>query len=219
MVKFESFPMLTAFTAGLTLITISELGDKTFFIAMILATRHSKRWVFLGSWAALMVMTVLSVAVGKVFQLLPREFTVSAAILLFTFFGLKMLIQGWRMGNSPCEDECEAAVETVEKAEANLSRWGSNPAWAAFVEAFSLTLMAEWGDRTQIATITLAAASQAFGVALGAIAGHGICTAIAVLGGGLLAGRISERTLTLGGGALFLIFAIVTALQGTPKLS
>ncbi|AHB88059.1 membrane protein UPF0016 family [Thermosynechococcus sp. NK55a] len=219
MVKFESFPMLTAFTAGLTLITISELGDKTFFIAMILATRHSKRWVFLGSWAALMVMTVLSVAVGKVFQLLPREFTVSATILLFTFFGLKMLIQGWRMGNSPCEDECEAAVETVEKAEANLSRWGSNPAWAAFVEAFSLTLMAEWGDRTQIATITLAAASQAFGVALGAIAGHGICTAIAVLGGGLLAGRISERTLTLGGGALFLIFAIVTALQGTPKLS
>ncbi|HIK23671.1 MAG TPA: TMEM165/GDT1 family protein [Thermosynechococcus sp. M3746_W2019_013] len=211
--------MLTAFTAGLTLITISELGDKTFFIAMILATRHSKRWVFLGSWAALIVMTVLSVAVGKVFQLLPREFTVSATILLFTIFGLKMLIQGWRMGNSPCEDECEAAVETVEKAEANLSRWGSNPAWAAFVEAFSLTFMAEWGDRTQIATITLAAASQAFGVALGAIAGHGICTAIAVLGGGLLAGRISERTLTLGGGALFLIFAIVTALQGTPKLS
>lgn len=219
MVKFESFPMLTAFTAGLSLIAISELGDKTFFIAMVLATRHSKRWVFLGSWAALIVMTLLSVAVGKVFQLLPREFTFYAAILLFTIFGLKMLIQGWRMGDSPCEEECEAAVETVEKAEANLSRWGSNPAWATFVEAFSLTFIAEWGDRTQIATITLAATSHALGVALGALLGHGICVAIAVLGGGLMAGRISERTLTLGGGALFLIFAIVTALQGVPRAS
>ncbi|HIK35707.1 MULTISPECIES: TMEM165/GDT1 family protein [unclassified Thermosynechococcus] len=206
--------MLTAFTAGLTLITISELGDKTFFIAMILATRHSKRWVFLGSWAALIVMTLLSVAVGKVFQLLPREFTFYAAILLFTIFGLKMLIQSWQMEDTPCEDECEAAVETVEKAEANLSRWGSNPAWATFLEAFSLTFIAEWGDRTQIATITLAATNHALGVALGAMMGHGSCVAIAVLGGGLMAGRISERILTLSGGALFLIFAIVTALGG-----
>lgn len=214
MVKLKSFSMLTAFTAALTLITLGELGDKTFFITMILATRHSKRWVFLGGWVALTLMTLLSVAVGKVFQLLPRELTFYTAIVLFTIFGLKMLIQGLQMGDTPCEDECEAAVETVEKAEANLSRWGSNPAWATFVEAFSLTFIAEWGDRTQIATITLAATSHALGVALGAIAGHGICVAIAVLGGGMMAGRISERTLTLSGGALFLVFAIVTALSG-----
>lgn len=110
--------MLTAFTAALTLITLGELGDKTFFISMILATRHSKRWVFLGGWGALTLMTLLSVALGKVFQLLPREFTFYTAIVLFTVFGLKMLIQGLRMGDAPCEDECEAAVETVEKAEA-----------------------------------------------------------------------------------------------------
>ncbi|MFN4278928.1 TMEM165/GDT1 family protein [Thermosynechococcus sp.] len=211
--------MLTAFTAALTLITISELGDKTFFIAMILATRHCKQWVFFGAWAALMVMTLLSVAVGKVFQLLPREFTFYGAILLFTIFGLKMLIQGWRMGDSPCEEEYEAAAETVAKAEANLARWGSNLGWATFGEAFSLTFLAEWGDRTQMATITLAAASHTLGVALSAIVGHGICVAIAALGGSLMAGRISEQTLTLGGGALFLIFAIVTALQGMSKLS
>lgn len=219
MVKLESFPMLTAFTAALTLITLGELGDKTFFISMILATRHSKRWVFLGGWGALTLMTLLSVALGKVFQLLPREVTFYAAILLFTIFGLKMLIQGLRMGDAPCEDECEAAVERVEKAEANLSRWGSNPAWATVGEAFSLTFIAEWGDRTQIATITLAATSHALGVALGAIVGHGICMAIAVLGGGFAAGHFSERTLTLSGGALFLIFAVVTAVQGLPELS
>jgi len=208
--------MLTAFTAGLTLITIAELGDKTFFIGMILATRHSKRWVFLGVWAALIVMTLLSIAVAKVFSLLPKAFTFYAAIGLFTFFGLKMLIQGWRMADSPCEDECEAAAETVEKAEASFSRWGKNPIWATVLEAFTLTFTAEWGDRTQIATITLATTHTPWGVALGAITGHGICAAIAVLGGGLIAGKLSERTLTLGGGLLFLIFALVTAVQGVP---
>jgi hypothetical protein len=40
--------MLTGFTAGLLLITLSELGDKTFFIGAILAMRHPRRWVFLG---------------------------------------------------------------------------------------------------------------------------------------------------------------------------
>ncbi len=208
--------MLTAFTAGLTLITISELGDKTFFIGMILATRHSKRWVFLGVWAALVVMTLLAIAVGKVFSLLPQSFTFYAAIGLFTVFGLKMLIQGWRMADSPCADECEAAAETVEKAEVSFSRWGKNPIWATLMEAFSLTFAAEWGDRTQIATITLAATHNPWGVAAGAIAGHGICALIAVLGGGLMAGKLSERTLTLAGGALFLIFAVVTAVQGVP---
>lgn len=44
--KFER--MLIAFTAGLLLITISELGDKTFFIAMVMSMRHSRRLVFAG---------------------------------------------------------------------------------------------------------------------------------------------------------------------------
>jgi len=64
--------VLTAFTAGLLLITISELGDKTFFIAVILSMHHSRRLVFTGVVAALAAMTVLSVAFGQVASLLPK---------------------------------------------------------------------------------------------------------------------------------------------------
>ena len=55
---------LTAFGSSLTAITLAELGDKTFFMALILAVRHRPRWVFIGAFAALTVVTLLSLAVG-----------------------------------------------------------------------------------------------------------------------------------------------------------
>ena len=62
-----------------------------------------------------------------------------------------------------------------------------------FLQAFLMTFLAEWGDRSQIATIALAAAKEPFGITLGATIGHACCTGLAVIGGKLLASRISER--------------------------
>ena len=59
-----------------------------------------------------------------------------------------------------------------------------------------------------------AAAKEPFGVTLGAIIGHAICTGIAVIGGKLLASRISERMVLVSGGTLFILFAIAALLQG-----
>ncbi len=76
-----------------------------------------------------------------------------------------------------------------------------------------MTFIAEWGDRTQIATIALAASNNVFGVTVGAILGHTICALIAVLGGKFIAGRISERTVTAIGGLLFYVFAAVAIVR------
>ena len=76
----------------------------------------------------------------------------------------------------------------------------------------SLTL-----NLTLALTLTLtmqAAAKEPFGVTLGAIIGHAICTGIAVVGGKLLASRISERMTLMAGGALFILFAIAALIQG-----
>ena len=63
---------------------------------------------------------------------------------------------------------------------------------AILTQAFTLTFLAEWGDRSQIATIALASAKDPYGVTLGGVIGHGFCTGLAVIGGRLLATRISE---------------------------
>jgi len=199
--------MLTGFTAALLLITVSELGDKTFFITAILAMRHPRRLVLIGSVAALAVMTVLSVMFGQVAMLLPQVYVQWAEAILFLGFGLKLIYDAQQMSDQPAVAEQAEALEAVTEAEAKLPKRHSKLAIVS--ETFGLVFVGEWGDRTQIATIALAAANHPVGVTLGAILGHTICAALAVVCGKMLCGRISERTITLLGGGLFLIFAAV----------
>jgi putative Ca2+/H+ antiporter (TMEM165/GDT1 family) len=219
--------MLEAFTAGLVLITISELGDKTFFIAVILAMRYSRLLVFGAVLSALALMTVISVLFGQVISLLPALYIKYAEIALFLGFGGKLIYSGLRMSDRPPEAEVAEAKEIVDRAvdqgldkptspRGKFNSFWNSPAVKIFIQGFSLTFLAEWGDRTQIATIALAAAKNPWGVTLGAIGGHAICTVIAVAGGRLIAGKISEKTITILGGGLFLMFggvAIVEILQ------
>ena len=212
--------MLAAFTAGLLLITISELGDKTFFIGVILAMRYSRRLVFIGVMAALAAMTLLSVLLGQVVSLLPEYYIHYGEIALFLGFGLKLLYDASQMPTESENSGAKEAAVTVAKenrdsAIALSAKDGlisSN--LAILLQAFAMTFVAEWGDRTQISTIALAASYQPVGVTVGAILGHSICTAIAVIGGRLIAGRISERVVTGLGGFLFIIFGAVAIWEG-----
>jgi Ca2+/H+ antiporter, TMEM165/GDT1 family len=200
-----------AFSKGFLLIGVSELGDKTFFIAAILAMRHPRRWVFVGAIAALAAMTVISVGMGQAVAQFPKLYVKLAEIFLFAVFGLKLLYDARKMKNQPNLKEQQEAAEAVAKADAKLAkRWGD---WAIIAEACSLTFLAEWGDRTQFATIALAAANNPLGVTIGSILGHALCAAIAVLSGRWVCKRISERTITMLGGGLFLVFAIVAAME------
>lgn len=204
--------MLAAFTASLLLITVYELGDKSFFIAMILSMRHRRRLVFGGVVAALAVMTVLSVLMGKAVRYaLPEHFIDLAEIALFLGFGFKLLRDAYCMTSGGCSlSEQKEAEEAVNHCEAKQKL---RSPFRVVSQAFLLTFSAEWGDRTQFATIALAASNNLYGVTAGAIAGHAICAAIAIVGGRLIAKRISERTITALGGALFLVFAIVAGME------
>jgi Ca2+/H+ antiporter, TMEM165/GDT1 family len=205
--------VLTGFTAALLLITVSELGDKTFFIAAILAMRHSRRLVLIGAITALAAMTIISVVAGQAVSLLPKLYIHYAEIVLFLGFGIKLLYDASRMAASSDSEVVDEAKEAVEEAEKQRNK--KKTPLSIIAEAFVLIFMGELGDRTQFATIALAASNNAFGVTVGAILGHSICAVIAVSCGRLIAGRISERQLTLIGGCLFIVFGVVAAMEGS----
>jgi putative Ca2+/H+ antiporter (TMEM165/GDT1 family) len=77
-------------------------------------------------------------------------------------------------------------------------------------QAFLMTFLAEWGDRSQIATIALAASFNPFMVTLGALLGHLLCTAAAVKIGELVSGKISEQKILIVGGIVFIVSGLCT---------
>ncbi len=96
-----------------------------------------------------------------------------------------------------------------------LSRcFADESSFGVFSQALTLTFLAEWGDRSQIATIALAAAKDPYGVIAGGLLGHAFCTGLAVIGGRLLASKISEKTVANVGGFLFLAFSVHSFLVG-----
>ncbi|KAI5118340.1 hypothetical protein M0805_009143 [Coniferiporia weirii] len=254
---------------GFAMIIASEIGDKTFLIAAILAMRHPRAVVFAGAFGALAVMSVLSAALGHVLPtLIPKSWTQFAAAALFFVFGAKMLQEGREMqgGNAKIQEEMKEAEEEIEeddvKADGDAAvrdgravpleelergevgehlnggvpRRPRSPSPSrtrqarksgadgfiegarnffslllgpVFVQAFALTFLGEWGDRSQIATIALGAAHNVYVVSLGTIVGHTCCTALAVVGGRYVSTKISVKHVTLGGAVLFLLFGVI----------
>ena len=73
-----------------------------------------------------------------------------------------------------------------------------------------MTFLAEWGDRSQLATIALASSFNAILVTLGALLGHFICTAGAVQLGNWISERIKPQTVLFIGGIVFILSGIAT---------
>ncbi|OEH77230.1 putative transmembrane protein [Cyclospora cayetanensis] len=193
--------------------TKSESSDKT-------GPHVGTRWhVFAGGFLALAVMTLLAAAGGRVIPLfLKQELRTVFMAALLVLFGLKMLYDAMIYEENNEEPEELKEVSRPEHGAAlvgpsrllRAARYFFSP---IFIQAASLTLMAEWGDRSQLATFALAADRSASAVCLGAILGHGLCTGLAVLGGNVLAKRISERLVLLIGGICFLSFALFTVVD------
>ncbi|MCP9902932.1 TMEM165/GDT1 family protein [Cyanobium sp. BA5m-21] len=211
----SSDPSLAAFGSSLTAITLAELGDKTFFMALILAVRHRARWVFVGSFAALTAVTLISLALGYgLRELLPQSLVPWLAAVLFLSFGIKLLIDAQGMAANAATEEKEEAEQAINTAESSKA---FNTAWAVIWEAFVLVFIAELGDRTQFTTIFMATApAQVFsfgGLLAGTLAGHALVTWLAVGAGKWIGQWVNERLLYRLSGGLFLVFGLAALSQ------
>lgn len=230
----HSQKFVDGFLSSLSMILVSEIGDKTFFIACLLAMRHSKLTVYIGAISALAAMTVLSALFGVIVpSMLSVHTTQALAAVLFFLFGGKILYDELckPAGDDGSDDEMAEAAAVLRGQDPSdaaemASAGGASTAYASpsarrwrrclspvLVKAFTLTFVAEWGDRSQIATVALAAAINPYGVTLGGILGHAICTGGAVIGGNMIAKKVSTRTVNIVAGVLFILFGLGAAYE------
>jgi putative Ca2+/H+ antiporter (TMEM165/GDT1 family) len=186
---------MTTFLASLAFVVLSEMGDKTQLLAMAFASRYPWKTVLWGVFVATLANHFLAVLVGDYLTVLvPLDAIKLAAAASFILFGLWTL-RGDRLGD---EDR----------------RFNFSPFWTVTAGMF----LAEMGDKTQLATIVLAARYESvLSVWLGTTTGMVIADAIGIIVGVVLGKNIPERLVKGFAATVFIAFGILGFYDALPK--
>ncbi|MFY1633812.1 TMEM165/GDT1 family protein [Solwaraspora sp. WMMB335] len=194
----DGFLAATAVSFGV--IFVAELGDKSQLMALTFATRFKIWPVLLGITVATSLVHLVSVGIGYGLGVaLPTGWISLAAALAFFGFGV------WTLrGDSLSEDEARRAQRTTR---------------SAIVAVGIAFFLAELGDKTMLATITLAAGHDWFGTWLGSTLGMVAADALAIAVGRWLGRRLPERAVGYGAAALFAVFGCWLLVEAIAELS
>ena len=177
---------MTVFLASLGFVVLAEMGDKTQLLAMAFATRYKASTVMWGVFAATFLNHFLAVLAGKTLtNLVPLHYVQIAAAASFILFGL------WTIRGDKLEGEDK--------------RFHFSPFWTVAIAFF----IAEMGDKTQLATVALAAKYQSvMPVLLGTTAGMLIADAIGIGIGIVMGKKIPERAVKWIAALIFIGFGL-----------
>ncbi len=175
-----------AYWASLVLVILAEMGDKTQLLAMAFATRFRWRIVLVGIFVATAANHLIAVIVGHYLDtIIPIQYIKIGTAASFILFGL------WTLRGDTLKGEED--------------RYKFSPFWTITVAFF----MAEMGDKTQLATVSLAAKyNSVILVWLGTITGMLLADAIGIIVGIVLGKKIPERIIKWGSALIFIGFGI-----------
>ena len=185
-------------------IFVVELPDKTFLATLVLATKYRPILVWIGVGLAFTVQTAIAVLLGQAASLLPPEIVQGAAVVLF-LVGAAILV---REGRSHQEAAGEADDDELgEKAK---------PAsgWRAVLASFLILFAAEWGDLSQLLTLSLVARyEEPLSVFLGALGALLTVSALAVIVGRSLLRVVPVHVLHYVGAGVCVVLAGLTLVE------
>jgi len=186
MMSLTIVPFLTAFT----FVFLAELGDKTQLTAVMLSSKSSATSVFAGSMLAFFLVDGVSALVGgQLLSFLPYKWVSLGSGLVFITFGTFQLIR------------------KKEKVKVEKQR-------ATFFKTFSLISLMELGDKTQLASIVLAAElKNPLVVLAGVMLAFSVVTGIGVILGAKLLRLVPEKYLKVGTSLLFILFGFIFILS------
>jgi putative Ca2+/H+ antiporter (TMEM165/GDT1 family) len=187
--------VLGAVLLSFGVIFVAELGDKSQLMALAFATRYRAVPVLIGITIATAVVHLISVLIGAgLGATLPTTWiTLAAGIAFFGF-------AAWTLrGDELSMDEAGKANRSTR---------------SAVIAASAAFFLAELGDKTMLATVTLATHEDALGTWLGSTVGMVVADAIAIGVGKVLGTRLPERAIRLGATVAFVVFGLILIWEG-----
>lgn len=193
-------PDLLALALTFGAIFIVELPDKTFLATLVLSTRYRPVLVWLGVGLAFAVQAAIAVLVGQAASLLPQTAVRGAALTLF-LIGAAILVR-------------EGLAQRGAGVDAGLDETQAVSGWRVVLTSFIVLFTAEWGDLSQLLTISLAARYEAPGsVYVGALGALLAVSALAVIAGRTLLRFIALHVLHFVGAGVCLLLAVLTLIE------
>jgi len=185
---------LDALLISFGVIFVAELGDKSQLMALAFATRYRALPVLIGITVATAVVHLVSVVVGALLGAAlpsrPMNLLAGLAFLAFAAWTLR--------GDTLSEGD-----------QARARRSGGGAVVAAGIAFF----LAELGDKTMLATITLATREGLLGTWLGSTLGMVAADGIAIVIGRQLGRHLPERAIRIGAAASFVIFGVLLLVE------
>ena len=173
------------------LIALAEIGDKSQLVCVILASRHRHWPVLLGATTAFVILNALAVLFGaSIAAWVPERLMAGIVAVMFAAFGVHALLN---QNDGDSEDVTE------------------KPGHGIFFTTLLLILVAEFGDKTQIAVAGLAGSMAPIPVWVGATIALVMVSALGVWAGRTVLQRLPLHWLHRAGGGIFLVFATMAA--------
>jgi len=186
---------MNAFLLSFGIIFIAELGDKSQLMAMTFATRYRATTILAAITVATAVVHLFSVAVGAIVgAALPTDAISVVAGVAFLGFAV------WTVRGDELGDDDEARAKRAGRS--------------VFVTVAVAFFLAELGDKTMLATVTLATDNGVIGTWIGSTLGMVAADGLAVIVGQQLGARLPERTVKIGAAATFVVFGIYLIVDG-----
>jgi putative Ca2+/H+ antiporter (TMEM165/GDT1 family) len=187
---------------GLTFLAIFvvELPDKTFLATLVLATKYRPILVWIGVSLAFLVQTTVAVLLGHAVSFLPEEAVQAAAGVMF-LVGAVILIREGRSHQEAAANDEEIETKAVH-------------GWRAILASFLVLFAAEWGDLSQLLTISLVAKyEEPVAVFIGALGALLLVSGLAVVAGRQLQRFVKLHVLHYIGAGVCLLLAAITAYE------
>jgi len=186
---------MEAFLLSFGIIFVAELGDKSQLMAMTFAARYRAITILIAITLATALVHLVSVLFGAAVGVtMPTDLISVIAGVAFLGFA------AWTLRGDKLDDD-----DTARAAQSNRS-----VLWTVGLAFF----LAELGDKTMLATITLATNNGLVGTWLGSTLGMVAADALAILVGQQLGARLPERTVKIGAAVIFVVFGVILIVDG-----